>query len=254
MAENFNSEMDSQIEGGGCLWEHVYGDAYKRLGDDGASPKRLVKESGGDGEEVEEMSGKNEEGEVDEGEEDDKDEVVGGDSGEMESQGFEMKSVGMDVTGRFEDKLETGKAFENDAREVGLGMHVEKGNETGHAKGVMRELHMRMHLLEAKHHALEETVRKLSGALGALEKNGSGGEDQRMRVISKEQLRGFIFEAVGSCTTGIGCSKAYIRKYLQSRFDVPNSQHYARKTGLILADAISSGQLSYDPKHCLYRM
>ena len=42
---------------------------------------------------------------VDEGEEDDKDEVVGGDSGEMESQGFEMKSVGMDVTGRFEDKI-----------------------------------------------------------------------------------------------------------------------------------------------------
>ena len=116
---------------------------------------------------------------------------------------------------------------------------------------IMSEIANRLRQVERSHDALEVEVKLLREKVKELEGEKVKGET---RMFSREDLMKFILEAMNSCTTGIGCSKAYIKKFLCERFEVPVSAHYVRKIGMLLSEAVMQNKIQFDPKHNLYKL
>ena len=107
--------------------------------------------------------------------------------------------------------------------------------------------------LENSQTELEYDVKVLTEKVKELElKKFDAKEDGR--TFSKDELVNHIVEAIGSCTTGIGCSKAYIKKFLNDRYEVPLSQYYGRKVSLLLTEGVLAKRYQFDPKHNLYKL
>ena len=107
--------------------------------------------------------------------------------------------------------------------------------------------------LENSQAELEYDVKVLTEKVKDLELKKSDAKEEG-RTFSKDELVNHIVEAIGSCTTGIGCSKAYIKKFLNDRYEVPLSQYYGRKVALLLTEGVLSKRYQFDPKHNLYKL
>ena len=116
---------------------------------------------------------------------------------------------------------------------------------------IMSEIANRLRQVERSHDALELEVKLLREKVKEFEGEKVKGDT---RMFSRDDLMNYILEAIRSCTTGIGCSKAYIKKFLCERFEVPISAHYVRKIGMLLSEAVMQNKIQFDPKHNLYKL
>ena len=107
--------------------------------------------------------------------------------------------------------------------------------------------------LEGSQGALEYDIKVLKEKVKELELRKSVGKEEG-RAFSKDELITYIMDAIGSCTTGIGCSKAYIKKFLNDRYEVPLNQYYGRRVGLLLTEGVLLKKYQFAPSHNLYKL
>ena len=119
---------------------------------------------------------------------------------------------------------------------------------------VYAEMTRRLREMAASQLALKAEVKMLREKVQDLESQKSFPANGQNRGITKGELMNFIIEAINSCTTGIGCSKAYIKKYLCDRYEVPLSAHYGRKIGMLIHEGVMMKKIHFDPAHNLYKL
>ena len=83
--------------------------------------------------------------------------------------------------------------------------------------------------------------------------NNMKEENKSSRIITKEQMKNMVFEAVTSGNPRYGVGKSYIRNFLMDRFEVPMTLHYAKKITMTLQAGLAEDLLAYDPVHHLYK-
>jgi len=120
---------------------------------------------------------------------------------------------------------------------------------------VLKNLRDRVVAMENKYATMEQTVERMKAHLKEMESKGTATtENDRGRVITNDQLMEFIKEALSASQAGIGCSKAFIRKFLLDRFEVPLTPHYIKKTNVVLQLGLAQGKFHFDSKHGLFRL
>ena len=119
---------------------------------------------------------------------------------------------------------------------------------------VLKELQERIVALENTQAATQRFMDQLAVNFRDLEgKSRSAPADDRMRVISKEQMVNYVAEAIESCNSGIGCSKAYMRKYLLDKYEVPLTPHYMKKMNAAIQVGLEEKRFEFDAKHGLFK-
>ena len=96
-------------------------------------------------------------------------------------------------------------------------------------------------------------MRDLEGKYGGEKPNGIP-EGDRTRAISRDQMIAYVVEAIASAQTEIGCSKAYIKKFLFDRYEIPLTPHYVKKTNAALQMGCAEKKFQFDAKYGLFRL
>ena len=129
------------------------------------------------------------------------------------------------------------------------------GRRGGSRSRAINELESRVAAVETKQAAVERFVNELAESMRVFEERSRGQNDnEKIRFISKEEMVKYVEEAIGSCNTGIGCSKAYIRKFLLDKFEVPVTPHYIKKVNAAIQVGLAEKKFSFDSKHGLFKL
>lgn len=140
---------------------------------------------------------------------------------------------------------------------------IKPGNSTPKSQSsrnaLLKNLYSRIVALENKQDTIAKNVERLGLSMREMEEKGgekpNGAlEGDRTRPISRDQMIAYVVEAIASAQTEIGCSKAYIRKFLFDRYDIPLTPHYVKKTNAALQFGCAEKKFEFDAKYGLFRL